>query len=202
MGRFNRDSRSGGSRDSGSRGFGNRGGGNRSFGNDSGRSQMHKAVCDDCGNECEVPFRPTGDRPVYCNSCFGKHGNKPSGRVEGNDYPRSGFDDKKMFSAVCDKCGNKCEVPFRPTGGKPVYCKQCFGKGDKPSAGNNDQLKEQFQILNAKLDKILKSLNPTVSTEAILNLPVVKTTEVLKKVKENPVKTKVLVKKSKLKKKK
>ena len=32
-----------------------------------------KAVCSDCKKECEVPFRPTGDRPVYCKECFGKH---------------------------------------------------------------------------------------------------------------------------------
>jgi len=35
--------------------------------------EMHKAVCGDCGNECEVPFKPSGDRPVYCRDCFRKH---------------------------------------------------------------------------------------------------------------------------------
>lgn len=29
-----------------------------------------KAVCAECGKECEVPFKPTGDRPVYCSDCF------------------------------------------------------------------------------------------------------------------------------------
>lgn len=33
---------------------------------------LHKAVCADCKKECEVPFRPTGDRPVYCRDCFSK----------------------------------------------------------------------------------------------------------------------------------
>ena len=33
---------------------------------------MHKAICADCNKECEVPFRPTGDRPVYCKECFSK----------------------------------------------------------------------------------------------------------------------------------
>ena len=37
-----------------------------------GRREMHKAVCADCGNECEVPFKPTEGRPVYCQECFGK----------------------------------------------------------------------------------------------------------------------------------
>ena len=35
--------------------------------------EMHKATCADCQNECEVPFKPTGDKPVYCKECFQKH---------------------------------------------------------------------------------------------------------------------------------
>ena len=31
---------------------------------------MHKSVCTDCGNECEVPFKPDPDRSVYCKSCW------------------------------------------------------------------------------------------------------------------------------------
>ena len=34
------------------------------------RRSMHKAVCADCRKECEVPFRPSADRPVYCKNCF------------------------------------------------------------------------------------------------------------------------------------
>ncbi len=34
--------------------------------------EMHKATCADCGKESEVPFKPTGDRPVYCKDCFSK----------------------------------------------------------------------------------------------------------------------------------
>ena len=33
---------------------------------------FHKATCADCKKECEVPFKPTGDRPVYCKECFSK----------------------------------------------------------------------------------------------------------------------------------
>lgn len=35
--------------------------------------EMHKAVCADCGKECEVPFKPTEGRPVYCKDCYSKH---------------------------------------------------------------------------------------------------------------------------------
>ena len=34
--------------------------------------QMYPAICASCGRECEVPFEPRGDRPVYCNECFAK----------------------------------------------------------------------------------------------------------------------------------
>ena len=35
--------------------------------------EMHKAICADCSNETEVPFKPTEGRPVYCRECFRKH---------------------------------------------------------------------------------------------------------------------------------
>ncbi|MFA4991305.1 MAG: CxxC-x17-CxxC domain-containing protein [Candidatus Omnitrophota bacterium] len=37
-----------------------------------------RVICSDCGKECEVPFKPSGDRPVYCKECFAKR--KDSGR--------------------------------------------------------------------------------------------------------------------------
>ena len=62
MGNFNRDGprRSGGS-----------GGFRRSF--DSVPREMHKAICSECKKECEVPFKPTEGKPVYCRDCFQKH---------------------------------------------------------------------------------------------------------------------------------
>jgi len=34
--------------------------------------EMHPAVCAECGKDTEVPFEPTGDRPVYCRDCFSR----------------------------------------------------------------------------------------------------------------------------------
>ncbi|MDI6711054.1 MAG: zinc-ribbon domain containing protein [Thermoanaerobacterales bacterium] len=39
-------------------------------GYDRGSREMFKAICAECGAETEVPFRPSGDRPVYCRDCF------------------------------------------------------------------------------------------------------------------------------------
>ncbi len=51
--------------------------GNRGFRNNFGPREMHKAVCDECKKECEVPFKPSKDaegnpRPVYCKECYAK----------------------------------------------------------------------------------------------------------------------------------
>ncbi len=35
--------------------------------------EMHKVKCSDCGQEAEVPFKPTEGRPVYCKDCWAKH---------------------------------------------------------------------------------------------------------------------------------
>ena len=34
--------------------------------------EMHPAVCAQCGTETTVPFKPRGDRPVYCSDCFSR----------------------------------------------------------------------------------------------------------------------------------
>jgi CxxC-x17-CxxC domain-containing protein len=47
-------------------------------GYDRGPRETHKAICSDCKKECEVPFKPSGDRPIYCRECYSKR--KDSGR--------------------------------------------------------------------------------------------------------------------------
>lgn len=37
-----------------------------------GPREMFKVICSECQKECEVPFKPSGDRPVYCKDCFSK----------------------------------------------------------------------------------------------------------------------------------
>ena len=52
-------------------GGGSGGGGFRGGG--FGPREMHKATCSDCGQECEVPFKPAEGKPVYCRDCYQKH---------------------------------------------------------------------------------------------------------------------------------
>ena len=79
------------SRGSGQGGFGG-GGGQRSSFNRPGnhefrQAQMFSTTCAECHKPCEVPFRPTGERPVYCSYCFGK--NKAGGEGSSSFEKRS-----------------------------------------------------------------------------------------------------------------
>jgi CxxC-x17-CxxC domain-containing protein len=94
------------------------------------------------------------------NRSFG--GNRGGGRSFGRDRPRI-----EMHDAVCDSCQSECQVPFRPTKGKPVLCSNCFeaqgnshggskgGRDRNPSSGTSGVSTTQFKELEAKIDKIL-----------------------------------------------
>ncbi len=39
--------------------------------NSTGQSrELYTVTCGNCGVETQVPFQPTGSRPVYCRDCF------------------------------------------------------------------------------------------------------------------------------------
>ena len=169
MGKFSRD----GKRSSGgfNRGFG----GGKSFGGDrrfsgsgGGRPAMHQATCGECGASCEVPFKPTGSRPVFCNNCFKQQGGGEANKFGGERQARSHFADRQMYDAVCAKCGHDCQVPFRPTAGKPVFCNNCFDRSGNISTGSKDSSKEvmeQIKLLNFKIDKLTNILTSAALKE-------------------------------------
>ena len=63
-------------------GFGGGSGGNanrRSGSGGGGVREMHSATCATCGKQCQVPFQPSGEKPVYCSDCFqGQRSSRPS----------------------------------------------------------------------------------------------------------------------------
>lgn len=89
---------------------------------------------------------------------------------------RGGFNRKgrelKMHDVICDKCKKNCQVPFRPTEGKPVYCSECFRNEENGGTSTrvdnsindyqfeklNQKLDTQLEIIHKKLDKILERL--------------------------------------------
>lgn len=34
--------------------------------------QLYPATCAQCGDACEVPFKPNNKKPVFCRACFKK----------------------------------------------------------------------------------------------------------------------------------
>ena len=69
--------------------------------NDYRQRVLHKAVCADCSKECEVPFKPSQDRPVYCKDCFSKRkagassfGERPDSAPRHTGSAREGHFDK------------------------------------------------------------------------------------------------------------
>lgn len=135
MGDYNRNDRSGGG-SGGNRYGGRAGGGGRSFGG--GRDfdrQMYSATCAKCGNECKVPFKPTGERPVYCSNCFeSMRGSDDAGRGGRRDSGRPSFDDR------------------RP--------RDRDERTAQPPAQNNGKIIEMLNSLHLKMDKILATLEP------------------------------------------
>lgn len=97
---------------------------------------------------------------------------------QSDDHYRNGS--PIMHKAICSDCGRECEIPFKPTQGKPVFCSKCFEQkdgGGRENRGNrrgqrdrrdrrdgsgafkNDSnIEKKIDILNRKLDKVLKAL--------------------------------------------
>lgn len=87
---------------------------------------MYDATCSKCNQPTQVPFQPTGDRPVYCSNCFREM--RSDRRPSGGGPPRGGGGDRPMYDVTCSSCGQPTQVPFQPTEGRPVYCRDCFRK--------------------------------------------------------------------------
>jgi CxxC-x17-CxxC domain-containing protein len=104
------------------------GGGNRAGGAPAG---MHPAVCSDCGDECEVPFRPTGERPIFCGKCFGaKKGDFDGSRAPSRDYDRPSFTPRAAA----------------------------------PAAADNGAMTRELQNVNSKLDQLIRAVETLAST--------------------------------------
>lgn len=95
-------------------------------------------------------------------------GRRSGGRNGFRDRDSGSFERRRpeMHQATCNKCGKQCEVPFKPTGEKPVFCSDCFrkesGSNSSPSSRDNSSSsgisQEQYKKINIKLDKILEIL--------------------------------------------
>lgn len=150
MGYPNRDNRSDGRGGGGNYGRSDFGGGRPVR-----HAEMHKAICSTCGKECEVPFKPSGDKPVYCRDCFAKNRSHEGDRSFGRDNRESPRPEFKRFNEN------------RPS----------------PAPRSNE-----LDVINSKLDQILKLLNS--------NMP-----QTPKASAETPIEPEVIIKKKRVSKK-
>ena len=65
---------------------------------------------------------------------------------------------QEKFDVVCDKCGEDCQVPFRPSSSKPVYCDKCYSKSGSSSV-DLSEVTNRLDKIEEKVDKILALLN-------------------------------------------
>ncbi|MBI2120636.1 MAG: hypothetical protein HYT94_03370 [Parcubacteria group bacterium] len=107
-----------------------------------------------------------GNRDDKRDNSFGAFGGR-------SNFQKKTWDEgnKEMHQATCSECGKRCEVPFRPMNGKPVFCTECFsskrGASDRVPAKThyenrgsegNDGLRRQVSEMNMKLDRLIKAV--------------------------------------------
>lgn len=113
-------------------------------------------TCRDCGNEFVFT---AGEQDFYTSRGFSDPQRCPTCRQArkeqrnnqgdsfggggyggGDSYSRggggygNGGGQRTLYPATCSECGKETEVPFNPSPGKPVYCRECFQarKSDSP----------------------------------------------------------------------
>lgn len=91
-------------------------------------------------------------------------GNRFGGRDRGRDNFRDNNSRRfergptEMHDAICAKCGEPCQIPFKPKTDKPVFCSDCFKKNEGSSNRSSGMSSEQFNQINEKLDQIIEAL--------------------------------------------
>ncbi len=91
---------------------------------------LYQAICADCCKHCEVPFRPTPERPVYCKECFVKRkaGHIPQDPDKGSAVQRS-F--KPEVLTPPENLSKKSQVPLRAIVSKGKKSKAAKKKKNK-----------------------------------------------------------------------
>ena len=90
-------------------------------------------VCADCGgdfihsgeDQARYAERGFAHDPKRCRDCREKRKNQSGG---GEGHGGGGRPPRESFEAVCAECGASTTVPFKPSQGRPVYCRDCYRK--------------------------------------------------------------------------
>jgi CxxC-x17-CxxC domain-containing protein len=96
-------------------------------------------TCRDCGTSFTFTqgeqdfFAQKGftNTPSRCPDCRGAN------RGSSGGGSRGGGREREMTDVTCSTCGKPTQVPFVPTGDRPVYCSDCFSKQRANSGGGS-----------------------------------------------------------------
>jgi len=113
--------------------------------------EMFSATCTDCNKRCDVPFKPSSDKPVYCSACFGMK--KSANESRGQDNNR-GREDRGSHNERTDFTRPQREQR------SPSY-DNTRGRSDDGIA----DLKKQITGLELKLNRILDLINPPMPSQ-------------------------------------
>ncbi|MBC7543178.1 MAG: zinc-ribbon domain containing protein [Candidatus Sericytochromatia bacterium] len=93
-------------------------------------------TCGDCGTT--FPFSASEQAfyqergfttPKRCKACRAAAKSRMGGGTAGGSgtpAPRGERTERTMYPTTCAQCGVSTEVPFKPTGTRPVLCRDCF----------------------------------------------------------------------------
>lgn len=98
--------------------------------------QDRTLTCVDCGADFvwtagEQQFfadKNFKNEPKRCKSCKTNRAKRPAGAVMARERVETVIN--------CSACGRETTVPFRPTQGRPVFCKDCFQSRKLAGAGS------------------------------------------------------------------
>lgn len=114
-------------------------------------SEDKSITCVDCGEAFfftsgeQAFYRERGltNEPTRCKACREKRkASRPGGGGGGGGgggYGRSDRSDKPMFATTCSQCGRDTQVPFQPTSGRPVLCRDCFQAAKGGGGGGSER---------------------------------------------------------------
>ena len=92
-------------------------------------------TCVDCGTEfvwtageqlffADKNFK---NEPKRCKACKSKRANRPMTAAPARERVET--------QTACSACGKVTTVPFKPTQGRPVFCRECFQQRKFAGAG-------------------------------------------------------------------
>jgi CxxC-x17-CxxC domain-containing protein len=90
-------------------------------------------TCTDCGGEFiftagEQLFfldKQFKNDPKRCKPCKSRRGAQATGAANSGGLAAAGIS-RTETRTICSECGIETTVPFKPTQGRPVLCRQCY----------------------------------------------------------------------------